>query len=451
MPADAVAARLLADAWAALGGAPGDVAALELERHGPVLAAPLAVEELLVAAVGTTLLAAAELAEVRTGRRPAVALDVDAIAVAAASERHLRLDGERVGQLFDPVSAFWPARDGWVRLHGNYPWHRRAVLAALGVDTPDAIRSAVAARTAGEVEDAVVAAGGCAAAVRTPEAWATHPAGVAARDHGLVARDPGPATPVRPRSRAADARLPAAGLRVLDLTRVIAGPVGTRMLAALGADVTRVGDPARPELDLLALEGGLGKRWLELELRTAAGAARLEDELVLADVVVAGHRPGALDRFGLSAAALAERHPQLVVISLSAWGTAGPWGGRRGFDSLVQAASGIAAAVADGPPERTRPPGALPVQALDHATGYLVAAAALRALTDRGRTGRAGRASLALAATAHTLLNAGWRPAAEAREPDPAPHLVELAHPRGRLRVVRPPGSLDGRRLAWPS
>jgi crotonobetainyl-CoA:carnitine CoA-transferase CaiB-like acyl-CoA transferase len=258
----------------------------------------------------------------------------------------------------------------------------------------------------------------------------------------LVAVEQGPRSGEASRS---GGTLTASGLRVLDFTRVIAGPVATRMLAALGADVVRVEWPDRPELPLAALDGGLGKRWLRLDLRDPVDRERMENELSQADAVVSGHRPGALDAFGLHPDALAERHPHLVCATLSAWGDRGPWGRRRGFDSLVQAATGIAHAL-----RADDRPGALPVQALDHATGYLMAAATLRNLATRARTGEAKRARLCLAATAHLLLAEGTRTPPEARDVDPAPHLVELDHPDGRLTVAAPPGELDGRPLSWP-
>ncbi|NEA87180.1 CoA transferase, partial [Streptomyces sp. SID14436] len=191
----------------------------------------------------------------------------------------------------------------------------------------------------------------------------------------------------------ADPLLPAAGVRVLDLTRVIAGPVATRVLGLLGADVLRVDPPGLPELPDQHADTGFGKRSARLDL--TSGRETFEELLAGADVVVTGYRPGALDRFGLGPRALAERRPGIVVAQLSAWGAYGPWGDRRGFDSLVQVATGIAAA--EGTGER---PGALPAQALDHGTGYLLAAAVLRALTDRSDTGGSRSVRVALARTA---------------------------------------------------
>lgn len=435
---------LTEEVWRALGGAPEALGRVTPIGARDALPSPLAVEELLEASAGAALAAAAELAVARGLPAPHATLDRAHLAVAAASERHVRLDGAEVGVAFDPLSAFFPAADGWVRTHGNYPWHRAALLRAVGASTPEDVPAAIAAMDALAVEEAVVAAGGCAVAVRSAAAWTATPQGAATP---LVRTEDGPATDA-PLAPAPPGALPAAGLRVVDLTRVIAGPVGTRMLAALGADVTRVDDPARPELPLLVLDGGLGKSRVALDLAAADGRAALEALLADADAVVLGHRPGALDRFGLHPDALAGRHPQAVVVSLSAWGTDGPWGGRRGFDSLVQAASGIADALRT-PDGR---PGALPVQALDHATGYLVAAATLRALTRRARDGVAPRARLALAATAHALLAAGPRaaPTTDAAPPDARPYLVTLDRADGALTVVAPPGALDGVPLHWP-
>src|SRR5262249_27966654 len=171
---------------------------------------------------------------------------------------------------------------------------------------------------------------------------------------------------------------PCQGIRVLDLTRVIAGPVAGRTLGALGAEVLRVDPPHLPELTQQHLDTGPGKRAAALDLSDELPREAL---LAGADVVLAGYRPGALARFGLSAPELADRHPGTVHVSLSAWGTTGPWATRRGFDSLVQVATGIAAECGGG----DGTPGALPAQVLDHATGHLAAGAALRALAARAR------------------------------------------------------------------
>jgi crotonobetainyl-CoA:carnitine CoA-transferase CaiB-like acyl-CoA transferase len=279
--------------------------------------------------------------------------------------------------------------------------------------------------------------------VRSVGEWWEHPQGQATIGLSPLDLEPGAAgTQALP----PPGPLPCSGLRVLDFTRVIAGPVGTRMLAALGAEVLRIDAPQMPELELHVLDGMVGKRSALLDLRAAADRATLAELLAGADVVVQGYRPGALEVFGLDRAALAASHPHLVTVTLSAWGHVGPWSGRRGFDSLVQAACGIALACGT-----LETPGALPVQALDHATGYMIAAAALRGLTLRARTGRAAHARLALTRTASWIMS---YPAAIESEPaaevDPEAYRVEVSSPAGPLRCVAPPGSLNARALAWP-
>jgi crotonobetainyl-CoA:carnitine CoA-transferase CaiB-like acyl-CoA transferase len=227
--------------------------------------------------------------------------------------------------------------------------------------------------------------------MRSAQEWARHPQGAA------VAREPlvhWTYSRVRPVADAAggDPRRPLAGLRVLDLTRVIAGPVATRYLAGLGAEVLRVDPPGWDEPALVP-DMTLGKRTARVDATTTVGRDALEQLIAGADVLVHGYRPGALplDR-------LIEANPALVVASLSAWGTAGPWAGRRGFDSIVQAASGIAMVES---PDGVRP-GALPAQALDHSAGYLLAAAVATAL----QRGGGWSVSTSLARIAHELLTA---------------------------------------------
>ncbi|MGK5114948.1 CoA transferase, partial [Geodermatophilus sp. CPCC 205506] len=231
-----------------------------------------------------------------------------------------------------------------------------------------------------------------------------------------------------------------AGLRVLDLTRVIAGPVATRTLASHGADVLRIDSPRLAEDPGQLVDTGPGKRHVLLDLAAATDRRTVEELLAGADVVVQGYRPGALARFGLAPAALAERHPHLVVVGLSAWGSTGPWGGRRGFDSLVQAVSGIAREC--GTDDR---PGALPVQALDHATGHLAAATVLAAVARQREEGGGWHGELSLARTAHWLLGAPRR-VESADGPadgpvDPAHFLMSLPAPGGVVTLVAPPGS----------
>ncbi|MEV8542652.1 CoA transferase [Streptomyces sp. NPDC051572] len=390
-------------AWAALGGDPALVSRVSTVTRPGALEARLPVRELARACVGACALAAAELGARRAGLAevPGVRVDDGAVATAFVSERHLLIDG-RTPVSFAPLSRFWRTADGWVRTHANYPHHRARLLDALklpGDATVEDVAEVLAERSAPEVEETVYGAGGLAVALRTAEEWAAHAQGVAVARRPLVERE---------RLGTAHARvlppldgnplLPAAGLRVLDLTRVIAGPIATRTLALLGADVLRVDAPQLPEDPDAHADTGFGKRSARLDLGLAADRRAFEELLARADVVVTGYRPGALDRFGLSPEALADRRPGVIVAQLSAWGAYGPWGDRRGFDSLVQVATGVAAI--EGSPGQ---PGALPVQALDHGTGYLLAGAVLRALTEQSEQGHSIALRLALARTAAWL------------------------------------------------
>ncbi|MEV7076782.1 CoA transferase [Streptomyces sp. NPDC093990] len=417
----------------------------------------LPVPGLARACVGECALAAAELGARRAGLAevPSVLVDDGAVATAFRSERHLLVDG-RAPVGFAPLSRFWRTADGWVRTHANYPHHRARLLDALGVsEDVAAVEAALAERSALDVEEAVYAAGGLAVALRSPAQWAAHPQAAEMAKRPLVER--GRLDSARARAFApvgTSPLLPAAGLRVLDLTRVLAGPVATRTLALLGADVLRLDAPGLPELPDQHADTGLGKRSATLDL--AGDRQTFEELLGAADVVVTGYRPGALDRFGLSAEALAERRPGVVVAQLSAWGAYGPWRERRGFDSLVQAATGIA--VLEGSAER---PGALPAQALDHGTGYLLAAAVLRALDEQASDGGSRFVRLALARTAQWLTDGvdgtdGTGAVPEDGEDGeggpydgPGPWLAERDSALGRLRYALSPVSFEGGPVDW--
>jgi crotonobetainyl-CoA:carnitine CoA-transferase CaiB-like acyl-CoA transferase len=303
--------------------------------------------------------------------------------------------------------------------------------------------------TGEEIEKRAAEHGALAFAVRSPETWESTAQGRAARPAGPLTvprTDAGPRPPLG--AAPAGPLLPAAGVRVLDLTRVIAGPVATRTLALLGADVLRVDPPGLPEIPGQHLDTGTGKRSALLDLATPAGRERLEALLAEADVVVTGYRPDALGAFGLDPDALRERHPGLVTARLSAWGTGGPWARRRGFDSLVQAACGIARIEADG----EEPPGALPAQALDHGTGYLLAAGVLRGLAMRQADGRGTHVEAALARTAAWLTGHHdpdeRRPRMPARTA-PGPWLGTFATPYGELTHALPAFTLDGGPRTW--
>lgn len=348
---------------------------------------------------------------------------------------------------WDPLAGDYRARDGWIRLHTNAPAHRAAALSVLGHSTdPASLSRAISHWEADSLEDAVVAAGGCAALMRSSQEWRRHPQGAAVAEEPLVAwSEHSPVEPPRLPWRGAH---PLRGLRVLDLTRVLAGPVAGRFLAAYGADVLRI-DPPDWEEPGVVPEVTLGKRCAGLDLRTE-GDREIFDALVRdADLLVHGYRPGALERLGYDGDTLRALNPRLADVSLNAYGWSGPWSQRRGFDSLVQMSTGIAEYGMSR--ARTDRPVPLPVQALDHATGYLMAAAALRALALRQRGGRVLSAKLSLARMAELLLSTmrskpscGLSPVAS---DDLEPRVEKTVW--GRARRMRFPLRIEGLATKW--
>ncbi|QGG95014.1 CoA transferase [Actinomarinicola tropica] len=380
-----VAGRL----WGALGGAEDALERLEVVGDRRVLPSIVDVTGFAGACAAAVALAVGEVLAARgAGAPPPVRVDTRRAAATFLSERLFRPEGWSLPDLWDPISGDHAAADGWVRLHANYPWHRGAALSALGL--PDDAERDIVARTVGErpaeeIESAVVAAGGCAAALRSSDTWSTHPHGAVAVHEPLLRRDATFEGPGRP-FPAPDGR-PLAGVRVVDLTRVIAGPVCTRLLAAHGAEVIRVDPPGFAEVGALLPETTIGKRRLALDLTQESDQEHLGRLVAGADVVVHGLRPGALDDLGLGPAWWRERRPGLVVAALDAYGWDGPWADRRGFDSLVQMSVGIAHAgmVATG----AEHPVPLPAQALDHGAGHVLAAGILLALADGAAGGPA--------------------------------------------------------------
>ncbi|HVW45292.1 MAG TPA: CoA transferase [Amycolatopsis sp.] len=402
-----------------------------------VLPGPFRIAYAAAHSVGAATLAAGELLRLKGIDPGTVSVDLRHAAAAFRSERYLRVDGASPGGVWAGMSGDYRTSDGWVRLHCNYPKHGEAVCRALGVpDSRAAVTEAVARRDAWDVQEAVIAAGGAAAAMRTREEWLRSEQSAALAASPLVELTriaPSPALVLSTSDR------PLGGLRVLDLTHVIAGPVAGRVLAAHGADVLHIGASHLPLLRPLMIDTGFGKRSAHLDLRTSAGELwRLVSE---ADVFLQSFRPGALGKLGFTPERLAQARPGIVLVELDAYGWSGPWAARRGFDSLVQMASGIAA---EGGTEQPRP---LPAQALDHATGWLAATAAMLGLRRRATEGGSWHARLSLARTGRWLDSLGRRDAGG--ELDVTGLLAETASAYGRLTHVRVPGTLPASPPRW--
>lgn len=377
---------------------------------------PLDVQRLAVSGVGLAVAGAQQLA--RTMRHPdsVITARLPEVIAAFGSVSHLRLDGQSLPG-FAPCSGFFPVSDGWLRTHANYPHHRERLFRALDITHDGALAPALAQLTGEQAESRIVAEGGIAVRVATEQEWradaASEPgpwleltpadipvrlfdragSGAPARSFDSAGCPSGSAKGPFAAPRGTASLAPLAGVRVVSLTRVIAGPTAAKFLAALGADV-----------------------------------------------LLTGYRPGSLAGLGLDAASIRDRFPHLVHVELSAWEPSGPRGGRRGFDSIVQAATGIAHYYGARDEHGRWRPGALPIQALDHTAGYGMAAAACALHV----TGTAGHARVSLERTARALLDA--RTIRTAQDAHLSPATLTASTDHGMLEYVPSPVRVDGAR-----
>ncbi|WP_431820284.1 CoA transferase [Burkholderia sp. F1] len=427
--------------WQLAHGEPGALARVAIDGQDPALPSAFHVGTLAAASIAAAGLAAAECHRLRTGVEQRVDVSVRDALVAFRSERYLRVDDGPPPELRHPVTGFYETRDArWIQLHANFPHHLRGILGVLGCGASRAeVAAAIRTRDAATLDAALADAGLCAALIRTPDEWTAHEQARALEALPLFEIERIGDAPVQALGGGAASR-PLAGVRVLDLTRIIAGPVAGRTLASHGAQVLLVNGPHLPNIAPLVIDNGRGKRSAWLDLRDAAGVDALQRLARQADVFVEAYRPGALALRGFSPDALAALRPGIVCVSISAYGHAGPWSRRRGFDSLVQSASGIAwrerqAAHADAPRH-------LPCQALDHATGYLAAFGAMIALARRAREGGSWQVRLSLAQTGRWLQSFGLVPdgahAPEIMPDDVFDRLDRIASPFGVVDAVRP-------------
>lgn len=402
------------------------------------------VTALAAASIGTAAQALAELMSLQFGICPAVAVDRRLASLWFGTS--LRPQDWQVPAVRDPVTGDYQASDGWIRLHTNAPHHLAAALSVLKTKAShDDVAEAVRHWQAGDLEEAIVQAGGCAALMRSRQEWAAHAQGIAVKSEPLFHIEEG--------SAAAAGRLvatplrPLAGLKILDLTRVLAGPVSTRFLAAYGAQVLRIDPPSWTEPGMVP-EVTLGKRCAMLDLRIATQLEALKKLLAQADVIVHGYRADALEQLGMGQQARQAIRPGLVDVSLNAYGWTGPWKNRRGFDSLVQMSNGIACTgMRHFGTDKPRP---LPVQALDQATGYLMAAAVLHGLAHRHRTGLGRISRLSLARTGE-LLASQTQDEDTALEPETdadSAAETELTD-WGPAKRLKPPCELAGVPMQW--
>ncbi len=380
---------------------------IEIRGDDPVLPTRYRIGLAASTAIAASALAAAELWAMRAAksRRQAISVDLRHAAAALRSTRYLRLNGAPPKDGFDPVSGLYRARDQrWVFLHCNFPNHRAAALNVLGLPADadrDTVARAVRERDALQLEEAVHAAHGCAGLVRAAEEWLRHPQSTAVATLPLLEIERIGNAPSEPLP---SAERPLSGIRVLDLTRVLAGPTCARTLCEHGADVLKVSGPHLPHSGEIEIDTGLGKLSTFLDLRQPADAETLTSLIRdgRCDVFSQSYRPGSLAARGFSAERLAQLRPGIVWVELSAWGHAGPWAQRRGFDTVVQCVSGMAMVQGEGATPRI-----MPVSAIDYVSGYLAAYGAMVALERRARGGGSWRVRVSLARIGRWIVDCG--------------------------------------------
>ena len=446
----------LAGLWQ-LAGLPRDaLASAVLTGHDPVLPSSFAVGTAAQASIAAAALAACELGHVRGVGRQQVSVDMDHAALECTG--WFSLDGV-VPQPWDPFSGLYRCADGWVRVHANFAHHREGALRLLGLDPALASRADAEAAMlhwqATDFETAAANAGLVATALRSFEQWDSTPQGKAVARQPLFSIDRiGDASPLSLPALSPSLR-PLSDVRVLDLTRILAGPVGGRALAFYGADVMLVNSPALPNIEAIA-DTSRGKLSAHVDLRSGEGRAAMDALLGSAHVFLQGYRPGALQALGYGPKEVAQRRPGIVYVSLSAYGNSGPWCQRRGFDSLLQTAMGFN--VAEGLAAGDGQPRAMPAQILDQATGYLIAFCVAAALRNQQREGGSWHVQVSLAQTAQWLRSLGridkglaaTRPALQPyleQAPSGFGQLVSLRHcallsrtPATSARPSMPPG-----------
>ena len=407
-------------------------AAVEFSGADPVFPTPYLVGTAGAAVLGAVGLAVSRLWFLKTGRSQRISIDARAAAAATRSARYLKIDGKAPKEIWDPLSGYYPVKDGrWISIHCNFANHREAAMSVLGNPADRAAAEAASAKWAGHaLEDAIHAAKGCAGLARTAEDWARHPHSAAVATQPLLQIQK--ISDSKPEPLPAGTR-PLSGLRVLDLTRVLAGPTCARTLAEHGADVLKISGAHLSDSGASEFDTGIGKLSAHLDLRTPGGLETLRGLLREADVFSQSYRPGSLAARGFSPEQAAQLRPGIVYVTLSAWGTEGPWRERRGFDSIVQSVSGMAYAQGGEKPKL------MPVSAIDYVSGYLMALGAMTALARRATEGGSWLVRVSLARTGKWIVDRGFiEDFSSVQNPEVKDFLIKTKSPVGEIEHLKP-------------
>lgn len=446
--------------WKSLGLPDQALDSLQIDENGDYYSSSFKVDHLAHATVALSALAAALFWSTRTGNAvPTVSVAKEHACAEFISERLYTLDGKKLPSPFGTIGGLHKTADGHVRMHDGFPHHRANALKVLGLE-PDVSREEVVKKMlewkSVVLESAAFEKEAVVVALRSLDEWDALPQAEAVPDLPVtlrkIKRTDSPHPP------ALYPRLPDTclqGIRVIELSRVIAAPVAGRTLAAHGADVIWVTSPTLPNQPELDIDTARGKRTVQLNIKNPEGKAQLLRLIRTADVFISSYRPGSLAAQGFSPEELAKTNPSLVVATLNAWGENGPWAGNRGFDSLVQAASGINVAEAErhGHGKASR---VLPCQALDHGSGYLLATGIIAALYKRYFHGGVYEVHVSLAGTMKYLRSLGRMPEESDMERRGFPEGVSLdrymetRHTEfGELKAITHSASISGVKVGY--
>jgi crotonobetainyl-CoA:carnitine CoA-transferase CaiB-like acyl-CoA transferase len=442
-------ADALAALWRLAGHDAAALSSVELPGTEPVLPSSFAIGTAAQTSIAASALAASELWRMRTGRRQSVSVGMRDAAIEFRSDRYLRLNNAPPVDPWDKIAGLYPTGDGrHVRLHTNFPHHRDGVLKLLGCDySREAVQKALDGWEGETFETAAANAGLVVTMTRSFAEWDASPQGkviAALPTFSIEKIGDAPPQPLPAGDR------PLSGVRVLDLTRVIAGPVCGRTLSVHGADVMLVTSPHLPQMMPLVMDSGRGKLSAFIDLRDAAGRDTLAALTRSADIFVQGFRPGAVGGHGFTPERAAELRPGIVYVSLCAYSHEGPWSGRRGFDSLTQNANGVNHAEAEAAGAKAPKP--LPCQALDHAAGYFMAFGAMTALARRVTEGGSWHVRVSLAQAGHWIRNLGRIDGFSCPDPgddDVRDRMYENDSGFGRLTTVKHAAVLSETPARW--
>ncbi|MES2944795.1 MAG: CoA transferase [Pseudomonadota bacterium] len=364
-------------------------------------------------ALGAMAVGISEIWKQRSGVTQEISISLKKAAVPGLRTlAYLRRDGHGL-QLSRPPSenkVFFETRDGrqiYLLRHAFYHDHFSRLLASLDCSSAtESIARAVARRDAQELEDSLAEARAMGAIARTQEEWLAHPQGMylSSRSPVEVSRMGGSdREPLRPAAR------PLAGIRIVDMGHVLAGPIVSRCLAEQGAEVIHVSAPHLPDPNHIVVDTGFGKRTAFADLLNANDLERLKQLISGADIFVHSWRTGSLDKYGLSAEELTAIRPGLIYVSLSCYGSAGPWASRAGYDPFGQVVSGLA--VGEGSADN--PALASTFTLNDYLAGYLATAGVTSALVRRAREGGSYRVNVSLTGASMWLQDLGKLPPAQ--------------------------------------